>query len=324
MLTIPLTLSAVLNAVTLMKIVTTIILKNLITSSVLSINIQSLPSKFFEFSEMIAFMSKSECNPDIICIQETWKIADPDQFCLPGYHHPLFKLREQKQGGGVAIYVKDIHTCTVIEKYSSHIDKVLESLFVEIRTSCKKRYIIGNIYRTNAKYMSLSEKFQFDTFMDFLNNILADCNDSNIPSYIAGDFNINVLNYDHDNLVSEYVNNIFLHGFLQIVTKPTRCTSNSATLIDHVLTNDIKSSYECNIITCKMSDHFPVVLYIGKDTRPRDDTIKSRFMTENNISNFKYFPVREVRLNRNIHKLEKWYTTGLLVSRRRKLYLAGE
>jgi hypothetical protein len=35
-----------------------------------------------------------------------------------------------------------------------------------------------------------------------------------------------------------------------------------------------------------------------------------------------YFPVREVRLNRNIHKIEKWYTTGLLVSRRRKLYLA--
>jgi exonuclease III len=151
-------------------------------------------------------------------------IADPDLFCLPGYHRPLFKLRDQKQGGGVAIYVKDIYTFLPIDKYSSHVDKVFESLFVEVRSVCKKRYIIGNIYRTNAKFTSLSERHQFDTFIDFLNNVLADCNESNFPTYIAGDFNINVLNYDHDNLATEHVNSVFLHGFLQIVTKPTRCT----------------------------------------------------------------------------------------------------
>jgi hypothetical protein len=306
---------------------------------------------------MISFMSNSKCNPDIICVQETWNIADPDLFCLPGYHRPLFKLRDQKQGGGVAIYVKDIYTFSPIDKYSSHVDKVFESLFVEVRTLCKKRYIIGNIYRTNAKFTSLSERHQFDTFIDFLNNVLADCNESNFSTYIAGDFNINVLNYDHDNLATEYVNNIFLHGFLQIVTKPTRCTNNSATLIDHFLTNDIKSSYDCKIITCKLSDHFPVILSIGKDTKPRDDFIKSRFLTENNILRFKndleninwttvtncndpqiaydlfseifidlynlHFPVKNVRLNRNIHKYEKWFTRGLLVSRRKKLYLAN-
>jgi hypothetical protein len=253
----------------------------------MSINIQSLPAKFLEFSEMISFMSKHKCNPDIICIQETWKIVDPELFCLPGYHCPVFKVRDLKQGGGVAIYVNDAYTFSVIDKYSSSIDKVVESLFVEIRTPCKKKYVIGNIYRTNTKYTSFSEKIQFDTFMELLNNILADISESSVPSYITGDFNFNVLNYEHDKYTTEYVNNVFLHGFLQIVSKPTRCTTNTATILDHILTNDIKRVYECNIIMCKLSDHFPVITYIGNDARPQNATVKSRFMSDNNVLNFK-------------------------------------
>jgi exonuclease III len=162
--------------------------------SIMSINIQSLPSKFSEFLEMIAFMSSSSCNPDIICVQETWKIMDPELYCLPGYHCPMFKLRENKQGGGVAIYVKDVVSYSIIDKYSTTIDKVVDCLFIEIRTVCKKKFIIGNFYRTNTKYTSFSEKIQFETFMEFLNNVLADINVSNVPTYISGDFNINVLN----------------------------------------------------------------------------------------------------------------------------------
>jgi exonuclease III len=165
--------------------------KNCKDLAIMSLNVQSLPSKFSEFSEMIAFMYKYNCSPDVICIQETWKIVDPDLFCLPGYHCPIFKIRENRQGGGVAIYIKDFYTFSIIDKYSSSIDKVVDSLFVEIRTICKKKYVIGNFYRTNTKYTSFSEKNQFNTFMDFLNNVLTDINDSNVPTYITGDFNLN-------------------------------------------------------------------------------------------------------------------------------------
>jgi hypothetical protein len=33
------------------------------------------------------------------------------------------------------------------------------------------------------------------------------------------------------------------------------------------------------------------------------------------------FPIRTVRFNKNIHKLEKWITTGLFISRRTKISL---
>jgi hypothetical protein len=71
---------------------------------VMTLNVQSLPAKFTEFKDMISHMCLKNCNPDVICLQETWKIVDPELFIIDGYHCPIFKLRESSQGGGVAIY----------------------------------------------------------------------------------------------------------------------------------------------------------------------------------------------------------------------------
>ena len=49
------------------------ILKNI---SILSLNIQSLPSKFAEFQELIQNLQINKCEPDILSIQETWQIPN--------------------------------------------------------------------------------------------------------------------------------------------------------------------------------------------------------------------------------------------------------
>jgi hypothetical protein len=54
-----------------------------------------------------------------------------------------------------------------------------------------------------------------------LSNILSDVNASNIPAYIVGDFNIDVLKFYINPFANEYVNCFFLNGYIQIVTKPT-------------------------------------------------------------------------------------------------------
>ncbi len=53
--------------------------------SFLSLNIQSLPSKYQELSDLIQLMSSTNCEPDIICLQETWFVIDPSFFPLPNY-----------------------------------------------------------------------------------------------------------------------------------------------------------------------------------------------------------------------------------------------
>ena len=45
------------------------------------------------------------------------------------------------------------------------------------------------------------------------------------------------LKYNIITQVTEYIDLLFSYGFLQLIMKPTRCTSHSATLIDHVVSN---------------------------------------------------------------------------------------
>ena len=74
--------------------------------TIMSINIQSLPSKFADLYDFIMLMLNNNSNPDIICIQETWQIPCPAAFSLPGYSNIAFKTRSNNvQGGGVGIFV---------------------------------------------------------------------------------------------------------------------------------------------------------------------------------------------------------------------------
>ena len=71
--------------------------------SVLSLNIQSLPSKFLELSELVNEFTSC---PDVICLQETWKVIDNAMFPLVNYHNLETNTRSVACGGGVGIYVK--------------------------------------------------------------------------------------------------------------------------------------------------------------------------------------------------------------------------
>ena len=51
--------------------------------TVLSLNIQSLPAKYVEFSELINEFSSPDSFPDVVCLQEMWKIVDNLIFSLP-------------------------------------------------------------------------------------------------------------------------------------------------------------------------------------------------------------------------------------------------
>ena len=75
--------------------------KFFVQPSVLSINIQSLSAKFAEFRESILSFSRNNCAPDIICLQEIWRIHDSTIFNIDGYHHLVYKSRSNNvQGGG--------------------------------------------------------------------------------------------------------------------------------------------------------------------------------------------------------------------------------
>ena len=228
--------------------------------SYMSLNIQSLPSKFNSFNEMISNFNKNNCAPDVIALQEIWQISDPAFFPLPNYSLLEYKCRRNNvQGGGVGLYFKKGIRFNILHNKCVFVDKVFESIFSEVWLPGSKKTIVGSIYRPNTAHHNLTTSEQFSQFFDLLTNILDELSSCNTPVLIFGDFNLDVLKYGILKNVTDYVDLLFSYGFLQLILKPTRCTPNSASVIDHILTNTQAEIIESVILVSPLSDHFPII-----------------------------------------------------------------
>jgi len=74
-----------------------------------------------------------------------------------------------------------------------------------------------------------------------------------------GDFNLDCLSYQTNAHVTDYIDLLFSYGFLQTVTRPTRVTSHSAKIIDHIVSNCPEFLNSTYIFVEDISDHFPIL-----------------------------------------------------------------
>ena len=68
-----------------------------------------------------------------------------------------------------------------------------------------------------------------------------------------GDF----LKYSTHADTEEYLDMLYLDNFIPIITKPTRITEHSSTLIDHIYTNASTQNIVSGIALVDISDHLP-------------------------------------------------------------------
>ena len=214
-------------------------------------------------------------------------MQDPSLFSLDGYHNMFYKSRiNNVQGGGVGIFVSNQFKAVKLTDISIFIDKVIETVFVEIEISKSKKIVVGSIYRPNSSYINLTSAQQLEQFNESISNIIN--NLAGKTFYIYGDFNIDLLKIEQHKPSADFLNSIFSLGCLQLMTLPTRCIHNSATLIDHIVTNDILPSYTCGAFVNRISDHFPIFCILPF-AKPKHTIrlIRSRHITEHSIQNFK-------------------------------------
>jgi hypothetical protein len=162
--------------------------------SLLSINVQSLPAKFEALKEFVTELIQTKCQPDIICLQETWTVLDEKFFPLQGYQPLIFKNRYLGRGGG--IYVKVGLIFKILPDKSTFIDKLYASLFIEIISPKGKKITLGNIYRPNSKYSDLTQQEQFSQFNEILLTVLSTSHPGR-ETIIVGDFNLDLLKPTH-------------------------------------------------------------------------------------------------------------------------------
>ncbi len=132
---------------------------------------------------------------------------------------------------------------------------------MEITKNCKK-YIIGGVFRhPNQQVVDFRHNFDI---------ILTKLASQKHPCFIAGDINIDLMKVSTMKNTSEYVDTLLLNNFVPLVIMPTRITSKSATLIDHIYYYEGKNSKEPPKVEAgnflnDLSDHLPNYILLLKD-----------------------------------------------------------
>ena len=102
-----------------------------------------------------------------------------------------------------------------------------------------------------------------------------------------GDFNLYLLHYTTHSPTQEFIDSLFSYGFYPLISKPTRITSHSATLIDNIFTNEPATCTHSCIVLNDISDHMPVVASFIDDLLPmHQEKVVKRSFGVNNLNKF--------------------------------------
>ena len=185
----------------------------------------------------------------------------------------LSKQTQQRERGGVCIYINDLSYDFQLLPSYSYKDKYNNILSIKIIPKFT-HYINKTKQKSRQKLITVcyrSPDANNDYFLPNLTAILTNIHKTNKPSYIAGDMNYNIININHHLPTQDYHTLLTTHTYQQVITRPTRITDTTATLIDHIWHND--TSVGCTtlnnypgIIYSDISDHLPVFLRITCNT----------------------------------------------------------
>ncbi len=117
----------------------------------------------------------------------------------------------------------------------------------------KQATIIETVYRPNTP-----PKADLDIFMHTMSELKNMLRSEKQDAYIMGDVNINLLNFNEHSKTNDYLEDIFSSGFIPLITKPSRVTPYSATLLDHIYTNKHNIETASGIVISDLSDHFGI------------------------------------------------------------------
>ena len=240
------------------------------------INIRSMCKNIDDFLYDI-----SNLNHSILTFSETW-LSDSSQhlYDIPNFN-AFHKNRENKRGGGVAIYVSDKYLCSSISELSCSLP-FIESVFVLAEIG-NAQCIIGNIYRPPSSDIREFLTHMYD-IMDILISKYINC-----KLLITGDFNIDLLKIQKSQDMLEYYLLMTSYGFLPYILRPTRVTGFSATLIDHIWFNDNSCVRSSGIILSGATDHFPIYINLNFQPIQNDNIYVFHYKRINNIRNNNLF-----------------------------------
>ena len=255
--------------------------KNSQDVSIVQLNVRGLASKKDDLELFLNSIEQSSI-PDVVILCETWLTPSSPLPIFKGYDF-VGKHRTHKKGGGVGLLIsKNI-------KYRIRTDIELddtncENCFVELKLDCGN-IVVGSIYRppnTNSKdfvnlYKQLISKIKLETKKRII---------------MGMDHNLDFLKNRSHGPTNDFIESNLANDLIPCITRPTRITKNSATLIDNIIvSSEYIGKLDTKILTEDISDHLPsyVILKNILENKIEPKKVESRRMKPHNISALKRY-----------------------------------
>ena len=115
----------------------------------------------------------------------------------------------------------------------------METLPIKVLNKKSQNIVITAAYHPSKETNKLSK--------DFCKDFLSKQEMSNTTAFLLGGFNLNVLDYNTNELVKNFFNLIFQNGFLPLIQRPTRFIRTTATEIEHISTNIVLNKIQSGL-----------------------------------------------------------------------------
>ena len=234
-------------------------------------NVNGLEHKLDDFSD---FVNNAHFDLDVLCVSETSQRKNQNfktNITIDGFNQP-YSLGSKSARGGVAIYINN--KLDAIERHDlNSVNSSYEAIWVEIKQK-SRNIICACVYRHPNSNDS--------DFTNYISNCLKKINKEKKESYIAGDFNYDLLKYDTNARNSDFLNIMSSFGFLPSILQPTRITEFTSTLIDNIYSNNVDQASRSGNILISFADHFTHFISINKFINKN----KPKVIFQRNYENF--------------------------------------
>ena len=160
----------------------------------------------------------------------------------------MYSQPSKSASGGVAIYVNNKPDHFRKDDLSV-IEDDFESLWIEIKKTIKLKisYVVA--------FTDIQTEILI-VFFEYIENTLSKIDSNKYQIFIMGDYNIDLLQYEHSSLSNDFINLMISKSFLPYLLQPTRVTDHSATVIDNIFSNVTDCQTVGGNLTTLISDHF--------------------------------------------------------------------
>lgn len=225
---------------------------------------------------------------DVLCISETWLQTNTPNGYVEIPNYTIYRC-DNGRGAGVCMYVHSTLKSSVINLDVPR-PKGVEDVWVKIQSRKWPAIIIGCVYRHPKALV---------TSFDYIEEVFRIICLREKSVFILGDFNDDMMT--QGNKISKLIKN---NKLTQIIDKPTRTTSTSATLLDLIITNKPDVILSQDVVPQVIADHdlISAVLNIRKPRKlPMEKTFRK-------LKNYDKDTFCSLLLN-NVHHMKNIFLT---------------